>query len=66
MRDKFMQTPRDYWSPAETKGWSAFGSQLFRHVRSGFAKWADYKQLKVQSPENITDYYTITPFKSKQ
>ena len=66
VRDKFLQTLRDYLSPAESKGWNAFGSQLFGHVRSGFAKWADYKYLKVQTPDNITDYYTITPFKSKQ
>lgn len=66
VRDKFLQTLRDYLRPAETRGWSAFGTQLYGHVRSGFAKWADYKQLKVQSPDTITDYYKITPFKAKQ
>lgn len=65
VRDKYIQTIRDYLT-ASTMEWSSYGVQLNRNIRSGFAKWAEYKNLRVTTWENITDYYKISPFKAKQ
>ncbi len=65
VRDRYVSIIRDYLR-GSSSDWTPSGGELLKAVRSGFASWANYRNLRVSSPDEITAYYTVSPFKKQQ
>lgn len=65
VRDKYVETIRSYLGGA-TSDWTSYGKTMDRAIRSGFADWADRKNLKVSDPAKIVDYIRNSPYKVTQ
>lgn len=66
VRDKYRDIIYNYLKSG-SYDWASSGERLFSAISSGFSDWAGrYKNMKITSYENITDYYKNSPFKSRQ
>lgn len=66
VRNNYVSIVREFLNPSNTSGWSGFGTRMLTNMQSGFPYWASYKNLKVTSYANISDYYRNSPIKAKQ